>query len=85
MFRSALWKILSSCFSVTRSFHCLSINNILNISQSEDQHFPKKKDGEIAQENTLGKKADQDEVVLSAACEETKPRMQLCLQCRLTL
>lgn len=52
--------------------------NILNICQSEDQDFPKQKDGEIAQENTLGKKADKDEVVLSATCKETKPSIKIC-------
>lgn len=69
--------ILPLFFNIRLSLSQFGIN-ILNISQSEDQHFPKQKDGEIAQENTLGKKADQDEVVLFAACEETKPSIKIC-------
>lgn len=70
--------ILPLFCNIQLSLSQFGINNILNISQSEDQHFPKQKDGEIAQENTLGKKAYQDEVVLSAACEETKPSIKIC-------
>lgn len=69
--------LFSSC-NIQISLSQFGITNILNISQSEDQLFPKQTDGEITQENTLGEKADEDKVDLSAACEETNPDIKIC-------
>lgn len=69
--------LFSSCY-IQNSLSQFDINNIVNISQSVDQLSPNQTDDEITQENTLGKKADQDEVDLSAACDETNPSIKIC-------
>lgn len=76
-----LWRFILLLFSsccIQISLSQFDINNIVNISQSEDQLFQNQTDDEITQENTLSEKADQDEVDLSAACDETNPSIKIC-------
>lgn len=81
MVRPVLWRFIlllfSSCY-IQISLSQFDINNIVNISQSEDHLFPNQTDDETAQENTLGEKADWDEVDLSAACNETNSSIKIC-------
>lgn len=81
-----LWRFILLIFSsccIQISLSQFDINNIVNISQSEDQLFQNQTDGEITQENTLSEKADQDEVDLTAACDETNPSIKICWCCKL--
>lgn len=87
MVRPVLWRFIlllfSSCYiQISLSQFDINnfnnINNIVNISQSEDHLFPNQTDDESTQENTLGEKADWDEVDLSAACDETNSSIKIC-------